>query len=58
MFTCTICKDNAVELDDVKIKQSMGRCICLFCYLHQTEQPAGLPKNLRRQVEEILAALA
>lgn len=54
MYRCFLCRFE-VELDDVALLNSTGRCLCLRCYLRQLDQPLSVPETLQR---EIVASLA
>ena len=56
MVTCTICRFET-ELDDVVVAFANGGCVCLRCYGRETVSALRMPKALRRQVSEALAAL-
>ena len=57
MRTCRLCLWQVV-LDDVVVELRGERCICLRCYLRETDNARLMPKDYRRQVEEALAAIA
>jgi hypothetical protein len=56
MFTCRLCLWQ-VTLDDVVVELRGQRCICLRCYLRETDTAITMPPEYRRQVEEALAAI-
>lgn len=54
MFTCTICKFTQVPLDDVAVpaaRAGSASCICLRCYLRETDTGIKTPKALRQDVD-------
>lgn len=54
MYRCAICRFDC-PLDDVVVVRVRGGCICLRCFLRETESEKRMPKQLRRQ---LIAALA
>jgi hypothetical protein len=56
MTTCIICRFET-ELDDVVINGAGGRCVCLRCYARETGTARPMPKVLRRDLIEALAAV-
>lgn len=56
MTTCIICRFET-ELDDVVIHGAGGRCVCLRCYARETGTARPMPKALRRDLIETLAAV-
>lgn len=56
MRTCRICRWE-VTLDDVVVELREGRCICLRCYLRETEGAREMPKDYQRQIDEALQAI-
>jgi hypothetical protein len=57
MSTCVLCRFEVVT-DDVALTGPQGRCICLRCYLRETETAQPLSKALRQEVESCLAEIA
>ncbi len=57
MRTCRLCLWQ-VTLDDVVVELRGERCICLRCYLRETDNARLMPQDYRRQVEDALAAVA
>ncbi len=57
MSTCVICRFPTV-LDDVQLRGPRGRCVCVRCYLRETDTLRTVPAALRRRVEAILATAA
>lgn len=57
MFTCLICRFDT-ELDDVAVPMQGGRCICLRCFVRETDTAKPMPKLLRRQIGSALATIA
>ena len=51
---CVICHFET-ELDDVALKLSTGRCVCLSCMRRDMSEDARMTKTLRREVEDGLA---
>jgi ribosomal protein L40E len=56
MFTCLICRFDA-ELDDVAVRGSGPRCICIRCFARETGTAKWMPKSLRSQLHAALAAI-
>ena len=56
MPSCIVCHF-ATELDDVVVRTSTGRCLCLRCYGRETGSARALPPTLRRQLIAVLAEL-
>ena len=56
MRTCTICRFET-ELDDVVAPTAGGRCICLRCFERETGSARPMPKALRREIINALAAM-
>ncbi len=56
MWTCRICHF-PVELDDVALALTDGRCICVRCFARETGGAIEMPKALRRELAAALAAL-
>jgi hypothetical protein len=57
MSTCVLCRFE-VEADDVALGGPQGRCICLRCYLRESETEQPISKALRREVESCLSEIA
>lgn len=58
MVTCIICRYE-VPLDDVAIVGSRrGRVVCLRCFGRETGAALPMPRALRRELSEALAAIA
>ena len=56
MLTCTICHFET-ELDDVVLSsRDGGRCVCLRCFDRETGSTRRMPKGLRRELSDLLAA--
>ena len=56
-MTCIICRFET-ELDDVAVAGgSAGRCVCLRCYSRETATARPMPKALRREIINALAAM-
>ncbi len=56
MLRCMICHFE-VELDDVALGGTGGRCVCLRCYGRETGTLRTLPKTLQRELRAALAHL-
>jgi hypothetical protein len=56
MRVCAICKYETT-MDDVVVRLSGGRCICLGCFDRQTADPHRMPKSLRRELTAVLAEM-
>ena len=54
MFTCMVCRF-ATELDDVAVRGSGARCVCLRCFTRETGTARPMPASLRRAVTALLA---
>jgi len=52
---CRLCHFPA-EVDDVALRSSSGRWICLRCFVRATDAAKPFPTQLRREVERALAA--
>lgn len=57
MHICAICRFLTVP-DDVVLHGPAGQCVCLRCYLRETDGLRPVPAPLRPQVEAVLAAEA
>ena len=57
MRTCRLCRWQ-VLLDDVAITLRGDRCICLRCYLRETQSTRVMPKDYRRQIDDALQSAA
>lgn len=54
MYPCAICVQN-YYMDDADIILDNGKCICLACYLRNTDQePTRTNRTLRRWFEAVL----
>ncbi len=56
MYTCVICRFET-ELDDVIAPVASGRCVCLRCYVRETQTALSMPKALRQDVSATLASV-
>lgn len=56
MFTCIICHF-AAPLDDTVVSGRSGRCICLRCYLRETETERHMAPSLRRDLSHALSGV-
>jgi hypothetical protein len=54
MRTCIICRFDT-ELDDIVTEGTNWRCICLRCFVRETDNQRPMPKSLRR---ELIVALS
>lgn len=57
MRTCRLCLWQ-VTLDDVVVALRGDRCICLRCYLRETGDDRRMPKDIQRDIDATLAAIA
>jgi hypothetical protein len=57
MSTCTICHFE-VEMDDVELVIGDSHCVCLSCYIRESESERPMPKALRREIIEALALMS
>jgi hypothetical protein len=46
-----------VEMDDVELPMGDGHCVCLSCYMRESESTRPMPKALRREIIEALALM-
>jgi hypothetical protein len=53
MYTCGVCHFQ-VEMDDVSLPGPNGHCVCLGCYLRETDQWQAMPKALRNELTAVL----
>lgn len=56
MLRCILCAFET-ELDDAVIVASNGRCVCLRCYLRETNNAKPMDQRLRRELVATLAAI-
>ena len=56
MLSCILCRFDT-ELDDVAVQGPGHRCICLRCYLRETDSARPMPRELRLAIAATLAAL-
>jgi hypothetical protein len=57
MFPCIICRFEH-ELDDVAVMASTGdQCICVRCFVRETDSAKPMPKELRRQLTAVLTEI-
>lgn len=56
MLRCVICHFD-VQLDDVALGASRGRCVCLCCYGRETGSRRVLPKSLQRELRLVFTSL-
>jgi hypothetical protein len=54
MYTCVVCLFS-VPFDDAVAPTGSGRCVCLACYLRNTNSYRMMDKRLRRMVELALS---
>jgi len=57
MFTCRLCLFQFVLDDCMTIFVSKQACICITCFNRETENRKPMPKELRREMEAVLATL-
>lgn len=55
MYRCLICRFQ-VQLDDAIAATRRGSCVCLRCYSRETHSELRLTDELRRAVEQAMAA--
>ena len=53
MYQCRLCSWE-VTLDDVVLRFLSGRCICLRCYLHETETEKAMTADMRRDTQRAI----
>ena len=56
VYLCMICHFEVI-LDDVMIKGTHGRVVCIRCYRRETESEEPMSKELRRELSATLKAL-
>lgn len=54
--TCVVCHSPA-EADDVALQHGDGRGVCIRCYHRHTDSTKPMPKELRRELQSILASV-
>jgi hypothetical protein len=47
-----------VTLDDVALELRGDRCVCLRCYLRETDNARTMTRDYRRQISAALEAIA
>jgi hypothetical protein len=57
MFACIICHFS-VPLDDTVVAGRNGRCICLRCYVRETESDRPMTPSLRKDLDLALSSIA
>ena len=57
MFICVICRFET-ELDDVIAPVANGRCVCLRCFVRETESAVAMPAWLLRDLAAALTGPA
>ena len=57
MRTCRLCQWS-VTPDDVVLELRGDRCVCLRCYLRETDNARVMPRDYRQQISQTLAAIA
>jgi hypothetical protein len=53
MRVCRLCRWS-VTLDDVVVMLQGDRCICLRCYLRETDDRVTMPRDYQRQIAAAL----
>jgi hypothetical protein len=56
MRTCRLCQWS-VNLDDVVLELRGDRCVCLRCYLRETDNARAMSKDYQRQISAALEAI-
>jgi hypothetical protein len=56
VLRCILCAFET-ELDDAVIVAGTGRCVCLRCFLRETNNEKPMDKHLRRELVATLAAI-
>lgn len=56
MLRCILCAFET-EVDDAVIVASNGRCVCLRCFLCETNNAKPMDQRLRRELVATLAAI-
>ncbi len=56
MLRCILCAFET-EVDDAVIIASNGRCVCLRCFLRETNNAKPMDQRLRRELVATLAAI-
>ncbi len=57
MFTCIICHFGTT-LDDTVVAGRNGRCICLRCYVRETDSERPMTSSLRRDLATALSGIS
>lgn len=57
MRTCRLCRW-LVTPDDVVVELRNERCICLRCYLRETDDARPMPRGYQREIHAVLQTLA
>jgi hypothetical protein len=56
MYLCVICRF-AVELDDAVVPTSNGTCICMRCFVRETESEKPMDRAFKESIETVLAEM-
>ena len=56
MYLCVICRF-AVELDDAVVPTASGTCVCVRCFVRETETTVQMDRGLRQSIDAVLAEL-
>ena len=51
MWTCRICL-SPTEIDDAMLTTASGWCICLRCYLRETQTARPMAASVRRDAQQ------
>ena len=53
---CILCHFEIIE-DDIEVRMSSGRCLCLGCFHRGSALKKPMPKALQRELTEALGAM-
>lgn len=56
MYTCVLCRF-LVYLDDTIAASLNGNCVCLHCYLKETDNLKDMPRDFQRELVEAAGPL-
>jgi hypothetical protein len=56
MYLCVICRF-AVELDDAVVPTPTGTCVCMRCFVRETESAKPMDRDLKLTIEAVLAEM-
>jgi hypothetical protein len=57
MYQCVICKFE-VQLDDAVAPTAGGHCVCLRCFVRETESERPMDKGYRQSILAVLTETA